>query len=688
MNKSQKIIDNQCKPEYGLKYIHLTQEEMLYITNYNNCNSKTRFSKIKVFISRHKNLKEFEDRIKNCNALDSKYDGPFWYIAHLVSYGRISVNYQVMCQIISRSYKELTYEDSPFINTKFLNHFKRESERLEYCKVLIKEGLRELIIISIFFKIETEQIPNIFNKYIKFCNENSINNKDTISYTYTVLLNMGYTLLEVGNTLNGPFKKQYISKNMSKEFLVGLEEYVKWYSGKVNSKTIKCERSHLMMFFNYIADTFSNIKRLCLIENKHLVSFIELQLTSKNYFGRLNAAGTINNRTEAISRAWNFFIKSNSYKITSNIVTFYDKIKEPKKFAIYISKEEILKLLNALNNTYDGKFLRLKYIIIILLTTGRRIHEVLSLQFNCINTINGKKYIYFHKFKQDKPSRNIIISEKSEIAVLKLQEIAANFRRPLSSKHDNLRVRRLFPSIKYKGRCMLSERTVSQLFDEFQILNGIVNDSEKPIFGIHDIKRTFVSNMLGLGYSAAQVSKFLKQGIDSLLPYESNNKEALKTLKLAEEKGLLIGNGFVNEYDVGEDNNQSKTRIIKLLKNTDVSNRHKENLIYKLKNSKDTIPLLLGECTDKDSILICGTLVCMACDEILLDDINSCEEFLLKIYKYIYMNKRNKEIKDIEQKLKIACEKIYINKEKMSEVGMKKRINSIKKRARKEILLE
>ena len=195
-----------------------------YITECNNCDSKTRYIRIRSFYLAHKDLKEFEDRIKDGEGLNLKYDYPSFYIAHLVSYGRITIPYKAMIKVLSHTYKELNYEGSPFVNTEFLDEFKKESEMLKYCNTIIESDLRELIAISIFFKVNTTEIPNMFDKYINLCNENNMYKGFKVSSIYNIFSSMGYNLLESGITLNAHTSQQYISKNMSQQFLDGLEE--------------------------------------------------------------------------------------------------------------------------------------------------------------------------------------------------------------------------------------------------------------------------------------------------------------------------------------------------------------------------------------------------------------------------------------------------------------------------------
>lgn len=685
MSKMKLNLIYGINPEYGLKYIHLTQEEIIYITEQNGCYTKSRYVKIKDFISRNKDLRKLEDELKEVSKLNAREHGPYSYLLNLVLYGRINVSFEIIRKLISKCLNEVCYAGSPFVDISFINDFKNKCIDLKYSDGVIENNIREIVTIFLFFKGISKKIPYMFRRYIEISDEKIIRVRMVRPTLYTVLINMGYELEKCGFELNPCTKRQYESINMRKEFMEGLNEYLEEYGNKISSRTLKVNRSHLMVFLNYIADNFSYIKSIEGITNKHIVSFIEYQRNTKNIRGDINSLGTINNRLEAVENLWNYFIEESKYKVSMNIVTIYDKVKETKKHAKYIKKDDYNKLIEALKNITSEEYLQLRIIIVILLSTGRRINEVLALQYDCLNPINGKTNIYFHALKHDKPPINRPISESCKILVLKAKKIAKKYTIALECKKDNLVVKRLFPSIDRKGMTLLSDTTVRKLFYKFQIENGIINEKGKPVFKIHDIKDTFVSNMLALGYSVIEISKFLQQNIESLIPYEANNEMAMKTLKLAEEKGLLIGSSFSKEEITDIDNNKIKSKIISILKDTDVVSRHKENLIYKISNKSEVMPLALGECTDISSITECGPLVCLTCNEILPEDINVVESYFLKLYKHIYTNKRKQEIKGIEKQLNNAYCNIYINKEKMSEKEMKKRINLIKKKAREEI---
>src|SRR5471030_2728596 len=105
---------NTKEPEYGLKYVHLTQEEIAYIIEQNGCHVKSFYERVSIFISRNKNLRHIEEEINDVEKLTSAKHTPFAYILYLALYGRIKVSFRVLRKIIGRNYNQVYYEGSKF----------------------------------------------------------------------------------------------------------------------------------------------------------------------------------------------------------------------------------------------------------------------------------------------------------------------------------------------------------------------------------------------------------------------------------------------------------------------------------------------------------------------------------------------------------------------------------------------
>lgn len=186
--------------------------------------------------------------------------------------------------------------------------------------------------------------------------------------------------------------------------------------------------------------------------------------------------------------------------------------------------------------------------------------------------------------------------------------------------------------------------------------------------------------MLAAGVKPEEISKFLRQDVDSLIPYEVNNEIAIETLKKVEKKGLLMGKSFQKNSAIQEGN-----PIIDLLKDVNVIERNKQNMILKINNPKEVLPLSPGSCVDYNNFEICGDLICLACDEFRSDSLDDFYSYATKVCKYIYKYKRDKQIIKFEKKLLVALEKAYgnllLDKKESFDIVIKK----VRKIAREEL---
>lgn len=146
---------------------------------------------------------------------------------------------------------------------------------------------------------------------------------------------------------------------------------------------------------------------------------------------------------------------SKKYEIPKNIISNYDKLKEPVKVYKYISKEQIIKLSDAIKGINENKYMQYKMVLILTLDTGRRIHEILCLEYDCL----VGNIIYFDKTKQGERYQQVA-GEASMKAILKLKEYAKKIERELYSQYDGRMCRRLFPSMYKNGLSILSEDSI------------------------------------------------------------------------------------------------------------------------------------------------------------------------------------------------------------------------------------
>lgn len=601
---------------------------------------------------------------------------PHWYLLKLIEYKRISVNIEVLIRMRIRR-EDALLGNSKLINLNFIERFEEKGiESMKYSKVRVKKSVTiALIRALLYYQIPVENFVGKAKEFIELIeNKVSGNYKRDILNAINILIQMGY---EVNYSFNKEPKLTITGDllvNPHKEIRESIEEYVRSLQSEKSIRSLRTLSSHLRTFFNFLYKEYPEVNKLSKLTNKHIEEFISNQKKSKNFMSKRNTNATINNRIYTLKQMLEFFRRRNTYNIPNNIISKYDVLKEPKTYTKSTSQSEILKLIKAIQSvdTY-GKFMQHKMALIILIDTGRRIHEVLSLELNCLR--NGK--VYFHKTKNNSPGWQIV-GEATINAIRTLKEYANNIKSPLYSYLDGKIKRRLFPSKYRKGTSILSIDAVSDFFNKIQVENNIVNDNGKPKYTIHDNKRNFVSCMLEAGVEPQEISSFLKQNINSLVPYEVNNQKAIETLKKIEQKGLLIGNSYhkeIKKYD---------NPITKLLEDIDVVTRNKNNLIFKINNPKETMPLALGNCIDNSNFEICGDLVCLACSEFKTDSLEDFRKYAIKMYKYIYTYKRNNRVKKIEEKLNKALRKVYVKLNLNENKTFQDEIKEIKKIARKE----
>ena len=672
-------------PECDLPYTHLTVNEICYIKTlaglYTNYTKEATIS----FIKKHPDLKKYEEKLFSNDFTLKKMTHPHWCTLHLISYGRIHAPCKLI-RLLTEEWKEIYYEGSPFINLRFIEKFKETGFKIGYSKNLVTAATLELLTMSLYYRISTEKIINILDAHSKLMETKEYGGHIRIRPIWRILHQMGYEIDSSKLYQNGNSKSNLcISPNMSPEYREALEEYPKQYGLTVSKKTLQTVSSHIRSFLNYMADNYPEIKKLDQITNAHISAFIKQMETKENFFKRNDTAETINNRLEAIANMWKYFIQEGKFNIKTNIVSKYAKLKQHKKYAKYISIKDCKKLTDAINNIDEKEHGLMKSLFIIMLSTGRRVHEVLSLKYECLSSAKGKPMLIFHKLKHDKGPKLIPISKTCEIEVIKAKEFAEKFTKPIYSDLDGIKARRLFPSPYTKGARIVGRHMMKDFFNKLQVENGIVDSDGEPKFIIHDIKRVFVSGMSGKGATPEFISQYLGQRMNSMLPYESNNSGALQVLKLAESKGLLIGNSFEETSKEDIEDNEYKRMIIESLKNADIVNRHKENLIFKIQNPYKTMPLAVGICTDNSNVEICGSLICIACKEYKLESMEEFKLFILKMYKHIYKFKRHSETNAIEEQLEKSIENLCINKEGMSRKELDEMVRGIKRQARKEV---
>lgn len=662
------------KPEFGLRFQHLEPHEISWIYQ-GDYRLKYRIEAAKRFENKHLNLEEFSNNFSIemlNNAKQEEY--PNWYILKLVEFGRISLSIDLIMRLrLTRN--EILLNKSYLYTKEFIEKFEDYAiNKLMHSNQLIKKSVTiQMCRMLMYYQITIDNFIENTKKYMDDLEQKVSKNKfRKMINVVNVLIQMGF---DIDYNVNSVIESKIVLDSYP-QIKNGYEEYRKYAKTNFVLKTNETELSHIRCFINHLYKYFPEVDNLTKLKYYHFEHFVREQKKTKNIRGKKNDYATINHRLDTFNK----MLKHLRSIEGSNIPNFnfeYLKLKEPRKFTKYHSKKDILRLVEAVKkaDTVEGRFIQHKMALIISIDTGRRMHEIISLNYDCYK--NGK--VFFHKTKNKKPGWQPV-GQATINAIHILKEYADNIKTKLYSKYDGQTSRRLFPSKYQKGSTILSHSAVSEYFKRIQLNNNIVDEKGNAKYRLHDNKRNFVTCMLAAKVKPDEISRFLRQDTNSLIPYEVNNGFAIKTLKKIEERGLLVGKDF-NENKVVKDENP----IINLLKDVNVVERNKQNLIYKINNPKEAMPLALGYCTDYNNYDICGDLICLACNEFRSDSLEDFYNYASKIYKYIYKYKRDKTISDIEKKLLNSLENFYNNMLIENKEDFKSIMRKVRKSA-KEVL--
>ncbi|HYE83725.1 MAG TPA: tyrosine-type recombinase/integrase [Clostridia bacterium] len=670
MNAS--IIEQKIdEVKHGLKYRHFTFEELTRIYE-NDSRLEKRLKSVSLFQSKYSDLSVLEKQLSLSGIKSFKKDElPHWYILKLVQYGRIKLGISALMEL--RPYREDIFIcDSFLVNTGLLNKFEGFAiNNLGYSKLRVEKAITiQLFRLILYFQKPVEQLVAEIDNSLRII-ENAISQLKyrQILCAVNILSNMGYKTDYDNGKRRIPLNRKEPLRNENIGILKAIDEYSKY-------KYEKTIVSHIRAFFNYLWDYFPDIDMIQKLNNRHIEAFIENQKTTINIRGKTNSSATINHRLEALDKMLEYY--RTEYKLNIPVViTKYDKLKEPMKYTKYESREDIFNLIQAIaNSDYGSEYIQHKMVLLILVDTGRRIHEVLCLKYDCYK--DGQ--VYFHKTKNGFSGWQIV-GETTINAIRVLKEAYANdIQTRIYSRIDKHKVRRLLPSKYYKGKSVLSYEAVSDFFNRIQIDNDIIDENGKPRYSLHDTKRNFVTCMLGAGVKPKEIADYLHQKANSLIPYEVNNEFAVKTLKSVETKGLLLGNSIYGNSQI-----EKNSAILELLKDVDIVTRHRVNLMTQINRPKSVMPLSLGSCTDYYSFSECGDLICIACDEFKADSLDDFIAYSKKMFRYVLSYKRDLKVNEIENKLLISLKKAYERMELNDKEAFESLIKKIKKSTKREM---
>lgn len=681
MYKLKHIKHEYCKPQIDCKYQHLTEEEINFLYECDkSINSKITLSNR--FKDQYKNLMEFEKQVNLDFIEKNKYRDSFpsWYIFRLIEYGRIHIKLEAFLSIrIMRG--NILNVKSRLIDLDFISKFEDTAiNKLGYSKEYVEKTITiGLVKFLIYMEVTEVDLTAKIYKY-KMALDKKLDlglikgkQKEIMLPIATVLREMGYRIdIEKFRNTN-----TIITYDILEDLSPGQTKAVELYKEVLQTKSksyYRGELSHIRSFLEFLNNNYGNIDEISKLNNQHITKYLEFQKCETNIRGKKNDNNTINNRIKAINRMLKFLKSTGKYNIEHNIITKYDRLRETENFHRYVSEDEIAKLVySILNANVEEKYEQHRAILTILLDTGRRIHEVLVLDFNCYK--DGQ--VFFHKTKKGESNWQEV-GETTINAIRVLKKYASKINTPIYSKIDGLTIRRLVPSKHYKGRYIISKETISDYFEKFQIKHNIINEGGTHKYKLHDLKRIFVSSLTNAGVSPEATAKFLDQDVNNIVPYEISNALPISTLKKVEKKGLLIGGGYNNNVIAKE------SQIEATLNEIDIVTRNTINLISKINNPSETLPQFLGYCIDNTNYETCGDLICIACDEFTTDSLEEFTKYAKKMYRYIYSYKRKEFTRKIEKRLMETLEKCYYNIKGESQNDFYEVIREIKKNARKD----
>lgn len=663
------LLDRQILSD---RYKHLTNEEICVIAeqcrkNKNNLvNFKERINKAQ---KQYSDLVLLEDEIKNklINPIaqkNTRWDFGNIYLQLLVYYNRITVPMEVLVNMnINR---RLILSIDPEINSMYIKFKQVTDERLNsaHADLCFNDVIKVLLYYSNLPK------RDVIKKLRHVCKDFNIKGKfsDRIGTAIKV-----YEILGVNfdiDTKEYSHIKNLQSVISSQEFIYALKIYLDYLDNFYATKTVKTLKSHLKCFFAFLDTNYREINKFDKIDNKHVKAFIREQIQIRNWRNKSNANSTINHRLQAVKAFLEYCQNELGYNIKRNIITKYDQLKEHDICNVTHSKQDVIKLLQAINKI-DSRYVQIKLILLILFDTGRRIHEVLILDYNCITSENR---VHFHKIKQQ-VSHTQIVGDITIKSILQARELVKTFDEKLYSKYDKQYRRRLFASRLGWYKNIVSISLVEKVFKKIQIENGIVDNNNKPLFKLHDLKRNYVRSMENAGMSVSEISQVLNQSVETLKMYEGENTAALKCLAEVGKSGLLIGKDIKIQ-------SKRDDELTQILFSKDIIERNSINLMESIKNPKENIPLPLGGCLSGDDYLTCGMVFCLECKKFIIaneDDILEFEKYCEKFFRYYYQFKRSNEVIALTKKFEQIAQDVFTNKCGLTIKEAKKKITSIKK---------
>jgi integrase/recombinase XerD len=229
------------------------------------------------------------------------------------------------------------------------------------------------------------------------------------------------------------------------------------------------------------------------INQKDIEKYISV--LNKNF-----AKTSISRKISALKQFFNFLLTEKN--ISSDPTRLIELPKANKSLPSFLTPSEIENLKNEITKDKTNAAIRMLAFIEILAGSGLRVSEIISLNFNSIqssNTENGKSYFLIVKGKGEK-ERIAPLTNNAVAAINEYFKIRESF---ITDKHNRKQMAALFPSKSKQG--FITRQQLASLLKQHAIKAGIDPEKISP----HVLRHSFATNILEKGIDLRVLQEIL-----------------------------------------------------------------------------------------------------------------------------------------------------------------------------------